>query len=61
MTESERLRMEKLRQGRSWTAKAYQMRLVLQDIYAQANEGRAREAFVNWCHWVRDRRSSRPK
>lgn len=30
------------------------MRLVLQDIYAQPHEGRAREAFLNWCHWVRD-------
>lgn len=54
LTESQRVRMEKLRAKNSWTAKAYQMRLTLQQIYGEAHEGRAREAFLNWCHWVRD-------
>jgi transposase len=54
LSESQRLRMESLRSQHLWTAKAYQMRLALQDIYAQPHEGHAREAFLNWCHWVRD-------
>ena len=54
LTENERLRMENLRAQHLWTAKAYQMRLVLQEIYTQPHEGQARQAFLNWCHWVRD-------
>lgn len=54
LSEPERLRMEKLRSSHCWTAKAYQMRLALQDIYAEPHQGQAREAFLHWCHWVRD-------
>jgi transposase len=54
LSESQRLRMENLRTKNLWTAKAYQMRLALQQIYAEPHEGKAREAFINWCHWVRD-------
>jgi transposase len=54
LTGSERLRMENLRSKNLWTAKAYQMRLVLQEIYAEPHEGKAREAFIHWCQWVRD-------
>jgi transposase len=53
-TSSERERMETLRSKHLWTAKAYQMRVVLQQIYAEPNEGRAREALLHWMHWVRD-------
>lgn len=35
------------------TAKAYQMRLVLQDIYRSPNATMARRRFVVWCRWVR--------
>ena len=54
LSEPERLRMEKLRVSHCWTAKAYQMRLVLQDIYAEPHQGKAREALLHWCHWIRD-------
>ena len=61
LSESQRLRMENLRSKNLWTAKAYQMRLALQEIYAQAHEDKAREAFINWCHWVRDVSEVAPK
>src|SRR5271157_2084023 len=35
------------------TAKAYQMRLVLQDIYRSADASTARRRFEVWCRWVR--------
>jgi transposase len=35
------------------TAKAYQMRLVFQDIYRSADAGSARRGFKVWCRWVR--------
>ena len=35
------------------TAKAYQMRLVLQDIYRSANVATARHRFKVLCRWVR--------
>ena len=54
LTDNERLRMERLRTQNLWTAKAYQMRLALQDIYSEDHEGKARESFLHWCHWVRD-------
>lgn len=54
LTPSEQARLENLRAQHLWTAKAYQMRLALQTIYTEPNEGKAREAFLNWCHWVRD-------
>jgi transposase len=35
------------------TAKAYQMRLALRDIYAARTEKQAREQFGLWCQWVK--------
>lgn len=35
------------------TAKAYQMRLALRDIYGARTEKQAREQFALWCLWVR--------
>jgi transposase len=35
------------------TAKAYQMRLVLQDIYRSADASTARRRLKIWCRWVR--------
>ena len=35
------------------TAKAYQMRLVFQDIYRSANAALAHRGFKVWCRWVR--------
>lgn len=54
LSAAQRERLEALRTKRLWTARAYQMRLALQDIYNEPHEGKARETFINWCHWVRD-------
>ncbi len=35
------------------TAKAYQMKLILQDIYWEAHQSRARWRFLVWCRWVK--------
>ena len=60
-TQSERERMESLRSKHLWTGKAYQMRVALQQIYAEPQEGRAREAFIHWAHWVRDAAQTAPR
>jgi transposase len=53
LTEQEQERMAKIRDKNLLTAKAYQMRLVLQDIYRSADAGTARHRFRIWCRWVR--------
>src|SRR6266550_6529260 len=53
LTDKERERMGKIKDKNLCTAKAYQMRLVLQDIYRSANAGTARRRFKVWCRWVR--------
>jgi transposase len=35
------------------TATAYQMRLILQDIYRVPSVSEARKDFVTWCDWVK--------
>jgi hypothetical protein len=45
--------MEQLDQENLGTAKAYQMRLCLQDIYRLENVQAARHRFLAWCRWVR--------
>lgn len=46
-------RMESMDWKHLLTAKAYQMRLALRDIYGARTEKQAREQFALWCHWVR--------
>lgn len=53
LTEKEQARLAKIDQKSLRTAKAYQMRLVLQDIYRSANATEARQRFRVWCRWVR--------
>lgn len=53
LTEKEQTRLAKIDQKSLRTAKAYQMRLVLQDIYRSANATEARQRFRVWCRWVR--------
>jgi transposase len=43
------------------TAKAYQMRLVLQDIYRSATASVAQRRFRVWCRWVRWVARKQPK
>jgi transposase len=53
LTDKERDRMGKIKDKNLCTAKAYQMRLVLQDIYRSAGAATARHRFKVWCRWVR--------
>jgi hypothetical protein len=53
LTDQEQARLAKIRDKHLGTAKAYQMRLVLQDIYRSAHAVIARRRFQVWCRWVR--------
>jgi len=53
LTEKEQARLAKIRGKNLCTAKAYQMRLVLQDIYRSPDGATARRRFRVWCRWVR--------
>lgn len=51
--EREALVMSELEKEHLLTAKAYQMRLVLQGIYQSKSEGQARKKFEAWSQWVK--------
>jgi transposase len=53
LTEEQKERLAKIEHKNLATAKAYQMRLVLQDIYRSAYAGIAQKRFRVWCRWVR--------
>ena len=53
LTAKEAARMAGIEAKSLRTAKAYQMRLVLQDIYRSPTAGVARHRFRVWCRWVR--------
>lgn len=53
LTDKEQARLAGIKDKNLRTAKAYQMRLVLQDIYRSAAATTARHRFKVWCRWVR--------
>ena len=53
LTESEQARLAKIDRKSLRTAMAYQMRLVLQDIYRSPSAAVARRRFGVWGRWVR--------
>lgn len=53
LTEKEKERLAGIEHKNLWTAKAYQVRLVFQDIYRSATAEQARRRFRVWCRWVR--------
>lgn len=53
LTDQEQARLARIKDKNLATAKAYQMRLVLQDIYRSAEATTARHRFKVWCRWVR--------
>jgi transposase len=53
LNEKEQARLAKIQEKNLCTSKAYQMRLVLQDIYRSPNAGVAQKRFKVWCRWVR--------
>jgi transposase len=53
LTEREQKRLGKIENKNLATAKAYQMRLVLQEIYRLGDVTSARHRLRVWCRWVR--------
>jgi transposase len=53
LTEKQQKKHRRLEDQNLATAKAYQMRLVLQDIYRIAHRGLAKRKLLAWCRWVR--------
>lgn len=52
LSDTERRRLDRIDRQNLCTAKAYQMRLTLQDIYAIPDVGRAKRKLRAWCRWV---------
>ena len=55
LTEKQAARLERIDLANLVTAKAYQMRLSLQDIYVLESVGRAESRLLAWCRWVRQK------
>jgi transposase len=53
LSPDQQARLSRIQDKNLCTAKAYQMRLVLQDIYRSAEAATARHRFRVWCRWVR--------
>jgi transposase len=53
LTGHEQARLAKIKHKNLGTAKAYQMRLILQDIYRSPNATVAKDRLQVWCRWVR--------
>jgi transposase len=53
LSEQEQARLRSIEQSDLWTARAYQMRLALQGIYALPYRSLALRRFGSWCRWVR--------
>jgi transposase len=53
-TEGETTRLEQMDWKHLMTATAYQMRLILQDLYELRDVRQARRDFKTWCGWVKE-------
>jgi transposase len=53
LSEKEQGRMQRIDHTDLWTAKAYQMRLALQDIYRLPYRSQVRRRLGSWSRWVR--------
>jgi transposase len=53
LTDAQQERLAQIKNKNLITAKAYQMRLVFQDIYRSADATAARHRLKVWCRWVR--------
>lgn len=53
LSADEQKRLAKIQDKNLCTAKAYQMRLVLQDIYRSVSAAQAQRRLRVWCRWVR--------
>jgi transposase len=52
LTDQEKDRLAGIEHKNLWTAKAYQMRLVFQDIYRSVDAIQAKRRFQVWCRWI---------
>jgi transposase len=52
-TERELARLEQMDWKHLLTATAYQMRLILQDLYRVRSVTQARRDFITWCQWIK--------
>jgi transposase len=57
----ESARLQELQSQHLWTAKAYQMRLTLQEIYHEEDELSARQRLLDWCQLIRQTAENLPK
>jgi len=53
LTDKQKVKYRKIDHQNLATAKAYQMRLTLQDIYDIPHRGLAKRKLLAWCRWVR--------
>jgi len=53
LTDKQKAKYQKIDQQNLATAKAYQMRLTLQDIYNLPYYGLAKRKLIAWCRWAR--------
>ena len=53
-TDQETLRLDRMDWKHLMTVTAYQMRLILQDLYEQRDVRQARRDFKIWCGWVKE-------
>jgi transposase len=53
LSDKQKARLARIQNKNLCTAKAYQMRLVLQDIYRSVDVGQAKHRLLIWCRWVR--------
>ena len=53
LTDKQKAKYHRIDRENLATAKAYQMRLTLQDIYEIPHPGIAKRKFLAWCRWVR--------
>ena len=59
LTEGQKQRLSRIDRDCLWTAKAYQMRLGLQNIY-QMPRSLAKKRFGSWCRWVKKQAAKAP-
>lgn len=57
----ESVRLQELERQNLWTAKAYQMRLGLQEIYHEADQALARQRLLDWCRLIHQTAQGLPK
>ena len=59
LTTGQKQTLSRIDRDSLWTARAYQMRLVVQNIY-QMPRSRAKKRFASWCRWVKKQAAKAP-